>query len=150
MSPSNHDYEEHVSRGVDAITEEDLKKALKKQGKAVEIASKVSVLRPFLAKLSLLGHMLKDYWDEKYAELPWRTVASVTFAILYVVNPLDLIPDFLPGVGYLDDAAVFGLVWRGIEGDVEQYAVWKLAQRDTTDDVRVLVQSAFPHLTQPQ
>jgi len=59
-----------------------------------------------LNKAKLLYEMLCDYLDGKYKGVPWRTIAMVIFALLYVINPFDLIPDFIPGVGWIDDAAV--------------------------------------------
>src|SRR5690349_10235784 len=47
----------------------------------------------------LLG-MVKDYASGTYREMPRSTVLASAFALLYVLNPFDLMPDFIPGIGY--------------------------------------------------
>lgn len=42
--------------------------------------------------------------------LPLRRVLAILAALLYVISPVDLIPDFLPGLGWLDDLLVLGLL----------------------------------------
>jgi hypothetical protein len=44
--------------------------------------------------------------------LALRRVLPILAALLYVVSPVDVVPDFLPGLGWLDDALVVGaLLW---------------------------------------
>lgn len=41
-----------------------------------------------------------------------RRFLPILIALLYVISPVDAIPDFLPGLGWLDDLIVLGiLVW---------------------------------------
>lgn len=47
--------------------------------------------------------------------------ASVLFAFVYFIFPIDLIPDFLAiifGLGFLDDAAVFYMAYKAAEGHI--------------------------------
>ena len=91
------------------------------RGPLADIASDVSVL----------FDLIKDYVDGSYREAPKRTVFAAAVALLYVLNPFDLIPDFIPGMGYLDDTAVLMLVVRSIRADIDDYRTWtqKLAKR---------------------
>jgi uncharacterized membrane protein YkvA (DUF1232 family) len=41
--------------------------------------------------------------------LPWRARAPAMLALAYVASPIDLVPDFLPGIGWLDDVLVIAL-----------------------------------------
>ena len=43
------------------------------------------------------------------SQAKWKRVIIALLAIIYVISPLDLIPDFIPVVGWLDDLGV--LVW---------------------------------------
>jgi uncharacterized membrane protein YkvA (DUF1232 family) len=39
--------------------------------------------------------------------------------------PLDLVPDFIPFSGFIDDAAVFAMVFGAAEADLRRYCDWK-------------------------
>jgi uncharacterized membrane protein YkvA (DUF1232 family) len=53
---------------------------------------------------------------------PRRSKVLLSLALAYLAMPFDLIPDFLPVIGHLDDAVIVpGLVWlalRSIPKDV--------------------------------
>ena len=90
--------------------------------------STAGVLKKYTELGKLMVNMLKDYKVGIYKDVPWFTIASVVFALLYVLNPLDIIPDFIPGFGYVDDASVLALALRFIESDLHKYLDWKLEQ----------------------
>jgi uncharacterized membrane protein YkvA (DUF1232 family) len=46
-------------------------------------------------------------------------------AIIYFVNPFDLIPDFIPVIGYLDDVAVIALAVASIHNDLDDFRAWE-------------------------
>jgi len=46
---------------------------------------------------------------------PWFAKALAAFVVAYALSPIDLIPDFIPVLGYLDDALLLpGLIWLNI------------------------------------
>jgi uncharacterized membrane protein YkvA (DUF1232 family) len=69
--------------------------------------------------------MVKDYSNGTYKEMPRSTALAAAFALLYVLNPFDLMPDFIPGIGYLDDMSMVALVIGSIRRDVANYARWR-------------------------
>lgn len=74
--------------------------------------------------LNTLVAMIKDYVSGDYRAIPQRTILAAVVAILYVVDPLDLMPDFIPGVGLLDDAAVVAFVVKALQSDIHDYRTW--------------------------
>ena len=58
--------------------------------------------------------MLGDVFTSKYKKVPVGT-------LLYVLSPIDFIPDFIPVVGYLDDAAMLAVCLNFTRFDVEEY-----------------------------
>lgn len=58
--------------------------------------------------------MLKDFATRKYTEIPMGTILAIVGTLVYILNPFDLIPDFIPAFGYLDDAATFSLLRQKI------------------------------------
>lgn len=85
-----------------------------------------------LKKYSELGKimfgMLKDYKKGDFKEVPWFTLAAIAFGLLYILNPMDIVPDFIPGLGYIDDFAIFTIVMRFIETDLHSYLDWKIRE----------------------
>ncbi|MBU0691013.1 DUF1232 domain-containing protein [bacterium] len=72
-------------------------------------------------QVKLLWEMLKDVWYGKF-KAPWGTVAAITATLLYVVMPFDIIPDFIPGIGLIDDMLVVTLCISMIRIDLRRYA----------------------------
>lgn len=72
-------------------------------------------------RVRLLYDMLVAWWTGRF-EFPKATVAGITLALLYFINPFDMIPDVLPMIGVVDDALVFAFVAKMMQDDVKRYA----------------------------
>jgi uncharacterized membrane protein YkvA (DUF1232 family) len=77
-----------------------------------------------LARLRLLWLVLRDTVQGNY-RLPWKGIAALAAAALYVLSPIDLIPDFLGPIGFTDDALVVALTWGLLKRELVQYCAWK-------------------------
>jgi len=103
----------------------DLEQLLDRQ-RAIEDKVKGSgKLARFSADIKLMFSMLRDYWYGNYRSVPWKTIAAVAGALIYVMNPLDVIPDLILGFGFLDDAGVVAMCLKLVESDLHRYAAWK-------------------------
>ncbi len=69
---------------------------------------------------STVSRALNDYQD-----ISKKSVIMVVAAIIYFVAPLDAVPDFLFGWGYLDDLAVLRLVFNQLKVEIEKFKQWK-------------------------
>ena len=126
---SKREAEEILRENASRISKEDIKEVLEKQE---EIESRFKgPLKRFLRDAKELLSLLKDYASGEYRRAPFFTVAAITAALLYVLNPFDLIPDFIPVVGQVDDALVVSLCLYLIEKDLKRYREWK-EQKDET------------------
>ncbi len=99
------------------------KTMLKDAGDMVD-GTKEGPLKEIITEVKLLINMLRDYKRGSYTTLPKRTILSVTAALLYLVSPIDVIPDFIPLIGVVDDIFVLNFVWKQISKDLEDYAFW--------------------------
>ena len=55
------------------------------------------------------------WFATKHPEAPWAAKALAVFVVAYALSPIDLIPDFIPVLGYLDDAILLpGLIWLAV------------------------------------
>lgn len=78
----------------------------------------------------LLYDLLRD-WRKGRVKVPWKTISAVTAALVYFLNPLDIVPDFMPAVGYLDDATVVTACIRLVQSELKDYALargWELKE----------------------
>ncbi|KKH99097.1 hypothetical protein EO95_17125 [Methanosarcina sp. 1.H.T.1A.1] len=74
--------------------------------------------------LELLFSMLADSFNGKYP-VPKKTVLVITFALLYLISPVDFSPDIIPLLGFVDDVAVLAFAFNLIKDDLETYRAWK-------------------------
>lgn len=75
-------------------------------------------------KMQKLFFMVRDSLTNKYQELPKAKVAIGIAVILYVIMPVDLVPDVLPVFGFADDAALIAWFMRHAAKEVKQYESW--------------------------
>ncbi len=90
-------------------------------------------LSRFLKDVTLLLGLIKDYYLGNYRVVPYTTIAAVVVGLLYVINPIDFIPDFIPVIGYIDDAIMIALCLRMAERDLKRYARWKDSQANPSN-----------------
>lgn len=76
-------------------------------------------------ELKLLMALITDYISGNYRVVPYGSLVMIVVAILYFVSPIDLIPDFIAGAGYIDDVAVIAFVVKQIDSDLQKFKAWK-------------------------
>lgn len=83
-------------------------------------------LKDIWGNLTVLFHLIKAWVTREYKEVPVQTMLFAIGAVIYFLNPFDLIPDFLLG-GYVDDAGVVAFVIKSIFDDIEKFKKWEKA-----------------------
>jgi uncharacterized membrane protein YkvA (DUF1232 family) len=72
-----------------------------------------------------LGRLLRAYAQGEYRTIPWKSLLLIVAAILYFINPIDLIPDLLPVIGLSDDFAILFMVYKSIGEDIDKFLLWE-------------------------
>ena len=106
--------------GFDSYTQDDADKVMDNADRIEKIVSN-GTLSKFLKDVKLYFRMLSDVFSRRYTRVPRGTVAAIVGSLLYVLSPVDLIPDMIPVIGYLDDAAVLALCLKFVKHDVDEY-----------------------------
>ena len=75
--------------------------------------------------LMAVCRMLKAWSKGDYQSVPWKTIVLSLATIIYFLNPFDVAPDFIPGIGYLDDAVVLGFVVNSIKKELDKFLRWE-------------------------
>jgi len=77
--------------------------------------------------LQLMFGIIGDWVKGNYKEIPVGSIVAILGALLYFISPIDLIPDFIPVAGLVDDVFILALVIKQIRSDLRKYEQWKLA-----------------------
>ncbi|RDC57416.1 DUF1232 domain-containing protein [Pedobacter chinensis] len=86
-------------------------------------------------KMVLLFGVAKDYVNGDYTEIPKRSIVAILGGLIYFLSPLDVVPDFVPILGFIDDIFILNLVYKQVIKDLEKYKAWKDAQIKFIDNV---------------
>ncbi len=81
-------------------------------------------LASVLKDLLLLYHYVNDISHGRYKAYNPAKLILIVALLIYVVTPIDIIPDWLPGIGFLDDVALLGYVMRMVGAELQTYYSW--------------------------
>lgn len=123
--------EKYVEKEVAKMDEGDMELAAQNQQEISDKILNAGALKKYTELGKVMFGMLQDYRKGIYKDVPWFTIAAIAFAMLYVLNPFDLVPDFIPGIGYVDDFAVLTFSIRFIQTDLHKYLDWKLEEGES-------------------
>ena len=87
----------------------------------------VGPLTPVKKDIQTLLRLLRAYGEGRYRQVSGKNVALAGLGLLYLVSPLDALPDFLPG-GFFDDAALIGFIVKKIRTELVAFEAWERAQ----------------------
>lgn len=102
-----------------------VKEVLAKAKKIFKKLSNIPLLGRYLNDIAMLCDMISDYIDKSYTVVPIATIICILASIIYLVSPIDLLPDTLPGIGYLDDIGLMGVIIEALSNDINSYREWK-------------------------
>ena len=108
---------EHITQDEDAFA------AFLKNIEAV--LKKVPGVGNLLSDVPLLVSLVKSYVQGEYKEIPYNSIVAIVATLLYVISPVDLIPDVIPVIGFADDAAAVAFCMKMIHDDLEKYKAWR-------------------------
>jgi len=76
-------------------------------------------------KLKVMVRMVRAYVNGQYRTVPWKTIIVLTAVLIYFFIPLDLIPDFIPVTGYVDDFSLIFWAFNHLQDDINTYMWWE-------------------------
>ncbi len=83
-------------------------------------------LGPFEEDGKVMVGLIDDFATGSYRSIPYYSMAVGVAALLYLIDPVDVIPDFIPEIGYVDDAQVLSIGFEMIREDLDAYRTWKM------------------------
>ena len=82
-------------------------------------------LEEFFDDIKSMCEMVKAWRNKTYTGIPEKTIAMITLTLVYVFFPIDIIPDLIPGLCLVDDAAMVGFCIKAARSDINDFRTWR-------------------------
>ena len=110
-----------VSKGTGSVLE-----LLNKASGKLEPLKSAPLLGDSVADVQDVVSMLNDYYHGRYKKLPFAVLAGSLAIVAYLISPIDLIPDGVPVLGFIDDALIINLVLElCVDTELKRYRKWR-------------------------
>ena len=118
---------EYISKAKKIINDDEkLKKLIEDVLKKLkEISSDKKTSAKLNDSLRLFIRIINAYTSKEYTYVPWKTICLIVAGLIYFIYPVDLIPDFIPVSGLIDDVALIAWIYESIQDDIEKFLVWE-------------------------
>lgn len=123
-----------TARAEHLIAQPKLLMARLSQARMKVIHSNRRELNQVRSELTLLIDFALDLTRGEYQAVNVKTPVMIIAAVLYFLMPLDSIPDFLLGFGYLDDVTVITFVFNQLREETTKYKAWRNQRGDYGDE----------------
>jgi uncharacterized membrane protein YkvA (DUF1232 family) len=72
--------------------------------------------------------VVRDYQRAEFRDMAPSKLLSIVATLIYFVSPFDVIPDWLPVLGHIDDSFVVTLALKSIRADLDAFMAWETAR----------------------
>ena len=83
------------------------------------------LLARIFQNFKLLLPLIRDYWKGTYRDVSIKSIVILLVGLAYIISPIDIIPDYIIGLGQIDDVAILGISLYFLEKDLIKYKEWK-------------------------
>lgn len=96
--------------------------------------SNMNLFARIIRDIRLLFLLIGDFVTGRYRNISPLSGVIFFLAIVYLILPFDLVSDFIPGLGQLDDMAFLLACLFFLEKDLYRYQDWKEGGRSTREE----------------
>jgi len=118
-----------VESGAKTITSQDIDQLVGHIDEVLANFTHDGALRRYTKEIGVMVSLIKSHAAGEYPQAPVWSIAVIAFVLLYVLKPIDIIPDSLPVIGQLDDAIVVGHGLHLVRHELEAYGEWSREAR---------------------
>ncbi len=86
-----------------------------------ELKNGMEWMGEMIGRVTVLYDMVRDAGFR----IDGKTKTLIAAGLLYFLLPLDMTPDFIPGLGFIDDALVLGALWKVVQNEVDRYLAYR-------------------------
>lgn len=77
-----------------------------------------------------LGRMLRSWIAREYTDVSPQAIVAAVAALIYFASPIDIIPDFIPFIGHLDDILIIGYLTKVLNKELERFLTWEYRHKE--------------------
>ena len=88
--------------------------------KLSDVSEDTGKMGEFVDIIKTFGSMVKDSFSGNN-KFSWQTLLLITAGLIYFITPVDLIPDFIPVLGFTDDISVVFFIYQRLKEDIDNY-----------------------------
>lgn len=100
----------------------------------VKLVQNKGAMEEAKGNLQALVRMVQEYAKGNYKKAPVKSLVMVVAAILYFISPIDLVPDFIFGLGFADDIAIITYVYKQVVNDLQAFLQWEAQTAHNAND----------------
>ncbi len=93
--------------------------------KLADEKSKDNKFKQLFSVALTLVRLVRSYTSGEYRQIQTNTIVSGLAVLLYVLSPIDLVPDFIPVVGFLDDLSLVGWFVGKFQVEITRFREWE-------------------------
>lgn len=93
--------------------------------KLADEQSKDNKFKQLFSTAFTLVRLVRSYATGEYRQIQTSTIISGLAVLLYVLSPIDLIPDFIPVFGFLDDLSLIGWFIGKFQDEIVRFREWE-------------------------
>lgn len=86
----------------------------------------IPYFREIIEDIPKMLWMIRDYKNKNYSEAPYTSIVAIIAAFIYMVSPIDVLPDAIPVLGVIDDLFILKIVLKAISRDLNAYWKWHI------------------------
>ena len=87
----------------------------------------VSKIRKYVANIKQMTALIRDVINGNYKNIPIGSLVSIIAALIYFLSPIDIIPDVVPIIGYIDDVTIIATCLSYVKDDLNRYIEWRMS-----------------------
>ena len=76
-------------------------------------------------RIKIMLRMVQSWRNKSYRNISTSSIFITIVILLYFVNPIDVLPDFIPIIGGLDDAILLAYLLKVIDKEIEKFIAWE-------------------------
>ncbi|NMW84759.1 DUF1232 domain-containing protein [Peptoniphilus sp. AGMB00490] len=94
-------------------------------GESLSKTNKLDLFKKISRELKLALGLAIDYSNGSYKDVKKKDIILIVAGFLYLLNPADIIPDFILFFGFFDDLSVLTFILKKLDKELEKYDAWK-------------------------